>query len=52
MLIAVVPLVVALVGLLMFVLCKGDAKSIGLALFTAAMTALMIAMSGKYLRIG
>jgi hypothetical protein len=46
--IAAIPFFVAIIGLLMFALSKNSKVSqIGLALFTAAMVAVMIAMSKK-----
>lgn len=52
--IAVVPFLVAIVGLLLFVLpgISGKVQQIGLALFVAAMVALMIAWSHVSVHLG
>lgn len=53
MLIAVIPVLVAIIGALMFALAvNGKVQQIGLALFTASMVALMIELSHVTLRIG
>jgi hypothetical protein len=53
MVIAVIPVLVAVCGVLMFALAtNGKVQQIGLALFTAAMVALMIDLSHVALHLG
>jgi hypothetical protein len=52
MLIAWLPLVVAIVGLLMYALStNGKVAAIGLAMFTGGVTGLCVAFAGRLIRI-
>jgi len=52
MLIATIPLLFAVVGLLVFALTDGKISQVGLFTFGAAMTALMIVLSKHTIHIG
>ena len=52
MLIATVPLLFAVIGLLMFMLLQSKWSQVGLAIFTAAMVAIMIVLSKHTVRLG
>ncbi len=52
MLIATIPLLFAILGLLLFLLAPGKWSTLGLATFTAAMVALMIVLSHHTFRLG
>lgn len=50
--IAWLPLVVALVGLVLYLVAtNGRAQAIGLALFTAGMTGVCVAFAGRLVRL-
>jgi len=51
MLVALLPVLVLLIGLVMYLAGSGKAGAIGLAMFTGGVTGLCVAFAGRVLRL-